>query len=90
MSAVLDTHGHAHHDDHGHHPSGIMRWIMTTNHKDIGTMYLWFSFIMFLVGGSMALVKIPPPTRAKSAMDEAPKLNPRTWLRTASLNSPPE
>jgi hypothetical protein len=29
MSAVADT--HAHHDDHGHHPAGIMRWITTTN-----------------------------------------------------------
>ncbi|HWV17116.1 MAG TPA: cytochrome c oxidase subunit I [Rhodocyclaceae bacterium] len=50
--------GHAGHDEHEHHgpPSGIMRWITTTNHKDIGSMYLWFSFIMFLVGGAMALV----------------------------------
>jgi cytochrome c oxidase subunit 1 len=39
-----------------HHPTGIMRWIKTTNHKDIGTLYLWFSFIMFLTGGSMAMV----------------------------------
>src|SRR4029079_12242514 len=59
MSAVVDTHGHDHaHDDHGHHGpyGGFMRWITTTNHKDIGTLYLWFSFIMFMTGGTMALV----------------------------------
>jgi cytochrome c oxidase subunit 1 len=41
-----------------HHaaPTGIKRWLFTTNHKDIGTLYLWFSFIMLLTGGAMAMV----------------------------------
>jgi cytochrome c oxidase subunit 1 len=57
MSAVVDTHGHDHANGGGYHGAGgVMRWITTTNHKDIGTLYLWFSFIMFLTGGVMALV----------------------------------
>jgi len=43
----------AHHDDH---PTGLSRWLFTTNHKDIGTLYLIFAFVMAIVGGLMSLV----------------------------------
>ena len=48
----MDTHATAHggHDaDHGH-PSGWRRFVYSTNHKDIGTMYLVFAIFAAQLG----------------------------------------
>src|SRR5512143_1399652 len=47
----------SHHDaDHGHHPTGLARYLFSTNHKDIGTMYLVFAVVAGLIGGLVSVI----------------------------------
>jgi len=47
---------HATHDHHEEHPTGWRRYVYSTNHKDIGTMYLIFAIVAGIIGGAMSIV----------------------------------
>ncbi len=47
---------HATHDDHHADPTGWRRYVYSTNHKDIGTMYLWFAIFSGIVGGLLSVL----------------------------------
>ncbi len=55
----MATAAHGAHDDHADHahptPSGWRRFVYSTNHKDIGTMYLVFAMCAGVIGGFMSI-----------------------------------
>jgi cytochrome c oxidase subunit 1 len=59
----------------------LARWLFTTNHKDIGTLYLFFSLSMFFLGGIMAMV-----IRAKLSQPGTTWITPNTYNEIVTLH----
>jgi len=56
-TAATPAHTDHAHDDHAHaHPTGWRRYVYSTNHKDIGTMYLIFAICAGVIGGLMSIL----------------------------------
>jgi cytochrome c oxidase subunit 1 len=58
---MADTHAHAHnghgaHGEHAHHPTGWRRWMYSTNHKDIGTLYITLAIVASFLGVGFSML----------------------------------
>jgi len=78
--------GTAHIAHAGSHPepgarTGIMKWLLTTDHKLIGVMYMWLSLFFFGIAGIFALIM-----RAQLAAPGLHLLRPEIYNQLMSLH----
>ena len=61
-------------------PRGWLAWLTTTDHKKIGIMYLFATFLFFIIGGVEALMMRLQLAQPDSTLVDAGDLQ-RRWSR---------
>ena len=65
----------------GEEPKGWLAWLTTTDHKRIGIMYLFATFIFFILGGVEALI-----IRLQLAVPDGTLVTPETYNGLVSMH----
>lgn len=75
-------------DTHDHTPGFFKRWFMSTNHKDIGTLYIIFSIVAGLIGGFLSMLmrmELQEPG-VQILLDDAGNPNGQLWNAIVSAH----
>ena len=76
--------------EHDHEVKGWKRWVFSTNHKDIGSMYLIFAIIAGIIGGIMSLIMrtelaAPGDGILNGELSDVQCINNRPWINNDFL-----